>query len=351
MEGGCSPIVTVPRDFSFHNSLPNKTSPKDGDEISGDESSSGYPIYLTEDWGSGIGGGLWTTGLALARYFTTSQHFLDEFRRLKASKKKQNPRRHRRHHHHKICDTNNQQQEQQQQQQPVRVLELGSGNGFLSVCLVAAIAVAESNDIGDKREGENGIGDRTASSPAGLPSSWPGIEVVVTDTAEHLSLMRTTIESNLRRILPHIRNNQSPPTEGSLSENSVWTTAIEKIARVEEYLWGEDYNFGGGCDSGGGDVSESKHQTEPNEAFDLIIGSDVAYRDHLHDPLIAALEEFCVPQHTVALIGVTMNDTKPIFFEKLHERGFLYEKLAEHLLGEEFCSSSRQFGVFCITKR
>jgi len=77
----------------------------------------------------------------------------------------------------------------------------------------------------------------------------------------------------------------------------------------------------------------------------------VAYRDHLHDPLIAALDEFCVPNHTVALIGVTMNDTKPIFFDKLHDRGFRYEKLADHLLGDEFCTSSRQFGVFCISKR
>ena len=31
----------------------------------------GYPVYLTEDWDSGIGGGLWTTGLALGRYFST----------------------------------------------------------------------------------------------------------------------------------------------------------------------------------------------------------------------------------------------------------------------------------------
>jgi hypothetical protein len=144
--------------------------------------------------------------------------------------------------------------------------------------------------------------------------------------------MKQTIESNLQRILPQIRKQHN----SHLSEASDDMT-IESIARVEEYLWGEDYDFGG--------------RNADEFPFDLIIGSDVAYRDHLHDPLIAALDEFCVPYHTVALIGVTMNDTKPVFFDKLHDRGFRYEKLADHLLGDEFCTSSRQFGVFCISKR
>ena len=308
MEGERSPIITIPRDLSFRaSSAENKT---EETTPSSDDVDTGYPVYLTEDWDSGIGGGLWTTGLALGRYFASSQHFLEEFRRLKARKRERastvNSRSAKK-------TTNN------NKRSPVRVLELGSGNGFLGVCLVTAVAVAEANDS------QNNSAEGT--------EQWPGIEVVVTDTAEHLTLMRATIESNLTRILPQIRDQQQTnDTKEPLSSD----IDIAKVARAEEYLWGEDYDFG----------DDSSNE----EPFDLIIGSDVAYRDYLHDPLIDALDEFCVPQHTVALIGVTMNDTKPIFFEKLVQRGFRYEKLADNLLGDEFCTSARQFGVFAIAK-
>ena len=210
-------------------------------------------------------------------------------------------------------------------------LELGSGNGFLGVVLVAAVAVAQANK--NDRMVAAAASDSTndfESSSSVDSSVWPGIEVVVTDTAEHLPLMRETIKSNLQRILPQILQNSSS------SNNNFSSNDIEKIARVEEYLWGEDYDFG--------------ESNSNSSSFDLIIGSDVAYRDHLHDPLIAALEEFCVPNHTIALIGVTMNDTKPIFFQKLTKANFVYEKLADHLLGDDFANSSRQFGIFCISK-
>ena len=95
--------------------------------------------------------------------------------------------------------------------------------------------------------------------------------------------------------------------------------------------------------------------------FDLIIGSDVAYRDYLHEPLIDALKEFSSSSSsssssttsiipTVSLIGITMNDTKPIFFQKLIQAGFQYEKLAEHLFDTEYNTCSRQFGIFAITR-
>jgi hypothetical protein len=192
---------------------------------------------------------------------------------------------------------------------------------------VTAVAVAEANGLDQK-----GTVNTTSEAALDFDCWRPGIEVVVTDTAEHLPLMRATIESNLKRILPQIIRNHKTKTNMDID--------IETIARVEEYLWGEDYKFGGGRSSG-----------REESSFDLIIGSDVAYRDHLHDPLIAALDEFCVPQHTVALIGVIVSDTKPIFFEKLTKRGFCYEKLADQLLGDEFCTSNRQFGVFSISKR
>ena len=312
MESERSPIITIPRDLAFRGSSIETDPQQTADAIVPDDDG-GYPVYLTEDWDSGIGGGLWTTGLALGRYFSTSQHFLEEFRSLKA-RKRQNAQ---------TVDSRKS-KKVQRQPSPVRVLELGSGNGFLGVCLVTAVAVAEANEK-----------QNNPTESAESPEHWPGIEVVVTDTAEHLSLMRTTIESNLKRILPQIRNQQQQQAKKNNDyENLSSDIDVGRVARAEEYLWGEDYDFGG-----------------DSEPFDLIIGSDVAYRDYLHDPLIAALDEFCVPQHTVALIGVTMNDTKPIFFQKLVQRGFRYEKLADRLLGDEFCTSARQFGVFAISKK
>lgn len=311
MESERSPIITIPRDLSFRGSSVETDSQQTADAIA-PNNDDGYPVYLTEDWDSGIGGGLWTTGLALGRYFSTSQHFLEEFRSLKARKRQKT---------HQKFDSRTP-KKVETTPSPVRVLELGSGNGFLGVCLVTAVAVAEANDKQNNRtESEN-------------TEHWPGIEVVVTDTAEHLSLMRTTIESNLKRILPQIRSRQKA-NKNNDHEKLPSDIDVARVARAEEYLWGEDYDFG---------------EDSEKEPFELIIGSDVAYRDYLHDPLIAALDEFCVPQHTVALIGVTMNDTKPIFFEKLVQRGFRYEKLADRLLGDEFCTSARQFGVFAISK-
>jgi len=348
------PVLTVPKDLSFDvrsrrssSSNNNGSAWKDekkssrslGDDC--DHQENGYGIYLNEDWDSGIGGGLWTTGLALGKYFATSPHFLQQFRLLRLARRVWNT--------NNCCGAtraNGGASTTATDNQPLRVLELGSGNGFLGVCLVTAVAVAAANSGGDA-------------------DGWPGIEVVVTDTAEHLPLMKKTIDSNLKRILPQIlgdqrkrseRHHQStrrrqqqecddddddesdPLSVSSSPAPPLPSIDTEGIASVREYLWGEDYDFGGG--------NGSKH-------FDLIVGSDVAYRDHLHDPLIAALKEFSPPppgHPTVALLGVTMNDTKPVFFEKLASEGFRYEKLADHLFGAEFSTCSRQFGVFAVTR-
>jgi len=82
--------------------------------------------------------------------------------------------------------------------------------------------------------------------------------------------------------------------------------------------------------------------------FDFIFGSDVAYRDHLHVPLIASIDKFSHEQ-TLSLIGVTMNDTKPIFFQKLVVAGFTYDRIADHLIAEEFRGTT--FSLFVIRRR
>ena len=82
--------------------------------------------------------------------------------------------------------------------------------------------------------------------------------------------------------------------------------------------------------------------------YDFIFGSDLAYRDDLHDPLISSLEQLC-HKHTISLIGVTMNDTRPVFFDKLSRAGFQYERLADHYLEGQFRGGN--FGIFVITRR
>jgi hypothetical protein len=222
-----------------------------------------YPIYLQEDWSSGIGGGLWSTGLAMA-YYCTTQHFLHQLQRLQQQQQQ---------NHHRSSST-------------LRVLELGSGNGFLSVCLVVATKVLMNDS---------------------------NIHVIATDTAEHLSLMQSTVDLN------------------STCHAAAARIDVRPCISVQEYVWGA-------VTSTADDVAE----------FDLIIGSDLAYRDGLHDPLIDAFQQVC-SRKTVILLGVTMTDTKPIFFTKLLDRGFRYEKLSDSLLEPTF-RSNKQFGIFVIQK-
>lgn len=209
------------------------------------------PVFFAEDWQSGrIGGGLWTTGLALARYFG-SKGCVENLERLCAERG------------------------------AISVLELGSGNGFLAVCL-AAVAAAH---------------------PTGVKIQ----NLVVTDRADHLQQIEETI----------LLNKES-------------TKFIEAIS-VREHVWG----------------SFTKDDGDEGKV-DLIIGSDVAYREHLYDPLIESLKYFSHSK-TVSLIGVTMADTTPAFFDRLNEEGFLFRKFADHLLEPEFRGTT--FGIFAIRLR
>lgn len=209
-----------------------------------------YPIYLVEDWSKGIGGGLWSTGLALAEYFNTSHAETQLYR-------------------HKVQ----------------RVLELGSGNGFLAVCLWRACPTLH--------------------------------QIVVTDTAEHLGLMRETISTNGM-------------------QNELDTRKIV----VQEYLWGSGPLV---------EMEDNDEKDSISKPFDLIVGSDLAYRDELHDPLIQTILDMSTPGRTVTLLGVTMNDTKPIFFHKLSAAGLQYERLADHLLAPTYRGVN--FAIFCIQRQ
>ncbi len=204
-----------------------------------------------------------------------------------------------------------------------RVLELGSGNGFLSVCIAVALS---------------------SQQPA------CSIQIVATDTSEHLHLMQSTVDANLRLMMEATTDKDSIPRLDSIS--------------VMEYLWGSKEDEIGASPSG--DNAETTeilastkrlaHQAlrqcgrhkSSSGAFDLIIGSDLAYRDDLHDPLIEALHDFSTLA-TITLLGVTMIDTKPIFFHKLVRAGFRYEKLADHLLEPTY--RGHNFGIFVIRRQ
>ena len=226
----------------------------------------GKQVYFDEDWDTGLGGGLWSTGAAMAKYF--GGHAESVRQSLV-----------------KIKQTGKDDQ--------ISAIELGSGNGYLSVCL-AAIA-----------------GDLLS-------------ELVVTDLEDHLPLMAKTLNRNSH--LVHVAPESSlPETKDTEDERP--------IAVVAEHKWGV--------------TEEEESSAACRKKFDLIFGSDVAYRDWLHAPLIASLDRLS-HENTVSLIGVTMQDTKPTFFKSLSDAGFRYERLPDHLMEPEFRGTT--FGLFVIQR-
>jgi predicted nicotinamide N-methyase len=219
------------------------------------------PVFFSEDWATGLGGGLWSTGLAIATYL--SQHPDHALGNLKHKKQ-------------------------------FSFLELGSGNGFLATCFMA---LQKQKDLFHP--------------------------IVITDFADHLPLIQKTINENKHLLSSKVEDNRKPI--------------------VIEHAWGE---FPPESD----DDNNNQSQQHPlkNQKFDLIVGSDVAYRDHLHDPLIQSLLHFS-HSDTSILLGVTMSDTRPIFFQKLIEAGFSYVRLANWLMDEKFRGTT--FGIFVVQRK
>lgn len=221
----------------------------------------GAPIYFTDDWETGIGGGLWSTGLAMAKYFQShSNQVRQSMQRLAATSNSAGRK--------------------------LTVLELGSGNGFLSVCLMAV-----ARDL---------VG-----------------QLVITDTEDHLSLMKNTVQAN-----DHIMDNASCQVV------------------VAEHKWGEFDNVN--VETASVVVVNGSHQ------YDVIFGSDLAYREELYEPLICSLKRLCHAS-TIFLLGVTMKDTTPKFFHLLRDAGFWYTRFPDHVMEPEFRGTT--FGIFVIQKR
>jgi predicted nicotinamide N-methyase len=226
------------------------------------------PISFGEDWTTGIGGGLWSTGAALSHYLA-SPHAAEQVQKLVVASALRS---------------------ENGEPAGVTCLELGSGNGLLAVCWMALLQSVLPVPTTD------------------LPT------VVVTDMADHLPLMQRTLDAN-----PHI----------------VQQAAAGWQVHVTEHVWGQlDKTEMDACLC--------------DKTFDVILGSDVAYRPALYAPLIASLQQFSNARTTI-LLGCTMADTTPRFFDMLQEAGFVYERLTEQLLPVGFRGTI--FGIFLVRRQ
>lgn len=270
----------------------------------------GTPIYFSEDWNTGIGGGLWSTGLAMAKYFQQhSNDVMNNFKHLASVKQCHRQR-------HSDCYYGGIHKEDITEYGGLSALELGSGNGFLSLCFLAVMSAA----------------NRSTATKVHLN------KFVVTDMSNHLELVTKTFMKNRHlwdRLTVHRKENNGMLNEecfdGSLRSDIHLSCSTNVV--VMEHVWGKESEY---------------TTTDNNDKYDFIFGSDLAYRNSLHIPLISSLVRFS-HQHSLCLIGVTMTDTQPIFFDLLIQAGFKYERLADHLLESEYRGGS--FGIFAIQRR
>jgi Lysine methyltransferase len=271
------------------------------------------PIYFQEDWAQGIGGGLWSTGLALSKYFGASMHarrnlvkLLHEINEKQISNSMPRPRK----------------------LKGISALELGSGNGLLAICL-ACCSVA-------------------------LPGSRSPLieEIVITDTCEHLPLIRKTVQSN-QHVVQLVNQNDNEMNESELPESCKVDKSRVSVS-VVQYNWGYPFTQAATLErevrriGPGNDCQTDSQETEPSRKFDLIIGSDLAYHKALYQPLIKTLQ-YCSHDESVILLGVTMNDTTPDFFVQLQQAGFQYQRFSDDLF-EDSTFRGRTFGIFYIRK-
>ncbi|CAM9107865.1 unnamed protein product [Discosporangium mesarthrocarpum] len=183
--------------------------------------------------------------------------------------------------------------------------DVGIGGGLWSTGLLLTEHLCTHSSFYDKLlRGKRVLELGSGTGLVGLASAMfgPPLEVVITDLASHVEICRQNVAENTRLFLDKNR------------------------VRVEEYDWGNSVPVSLG-----------------RVPFDVIIGTDLAYFTHLHQPLIKALKGTAGPS-TLIILGITRMDTGPDFFDALDKAGFecyLMEKAA----------SNKGFGLFCIFKR
>lgn len=260
------------------------------------------PIYFQENWNTGIGGGLWSTGLAIAKYFASeTNNPLSSIRNLASMKNDNN--------------------------KLLNVLELGSGNGFLSVCLIALASKYIDN-------------------------------IVITDTKEHLNMIEQTIQANSHLLTLKTSENDVSELQLKNEEKQQEQCNTKKVnAYVLEHMWGEFDE-----DSNSTNKENTNNTIDNNDTYitiqnkmkygliqyDLIIGSDLVYRKELYIPFINSLQKL-THENTISIIGITMLDTQYDFFILLKQNNFIYEKLADYIIEPEYRGIT--FGIFIIQKQ
>ena len=135
-------------------------------------------VHFDEDWDVGIGGGLWSTGLALAHYFVDYSSFITSTKLFKKDR--------------------------------MKIVELGSGNGFLSVVLAAVLL--------DKR-------------------CCLDAELYVTDLRDHLELIRRTIREN-KHIVSSDEINRADRINVKVAEYSWGMNAIDAESDKFDFIFG-----------------------------------------------------------------------------------------------------------------
>lgn len=268
----------------------------------------GHPVHFREDWGAGIGGGLWSTGLAMARYLDTN-HAYEAFSKLWV----EHLQRSRPNYDTKDVGTSSGlESTEAEAPPPLRVVELGSGNGLLSACWLAlAKSITSSTAYNEEHKAPSNHGPKSTC------------ELYVTDTQEHLALIRSTLAANSQQLCPETSH-----------------------VHVMEYEWGKDWPITSNILDEDASTPTSS-SAKPSAAFDIIFGSDVAYRPELYTPLITSLT-LLSNSRTRIYLGVTMADTCPDFFRQLTQAGFVYRKLDDDLLEPEYRGLT--FGIFVVQR-
>ena len=202
----------------------------------------------------------------------------------------------------------------------ISAIELGSGNGFLSVCL-AALA-PDLIDI-----------------------------LAITDLNDHLDLMNQTVNAN-PHILSNNNNNNSikyNQQKDNIGVEEMDTSKGQNLVKsiVMEHRWGEFNNDDDKTKLLEDEASIEQKVQNGNMTFDFIFGSDIAYREYGYHPLIASFQRL-FHENSVGLVGITMMDTRPKFFHLLRDAGFRYDRLSNHLMEPEFRNNI--FGLFVIRR-
>ena len=151
---------------------------------------------------------------------------------------------------------------------------------------------------------------------------------MVTDLGDHVPLITQTMENN-SHFIQIVKEDEL---------DMIKTESNKVKAMVLEHEWGHVDK------KEAEDSSSILHQIK----FDFIFGTDIAYRHYLHEALIESLK-YLSHSKTLILIGITLMDTDGIFFQRLLDAGFTYNRLSDHLLDPEFRGST--FGLFLVQRK